>query len=147
MCATSRAEAHEFTASLGVVFVAQSLPYRVVFSRSLFFSCHSVFFWPLYCLYYLSFFHWRLLISPSISSNCSYSMWHYMMELVSVHDTTLCDKVSQWLATGRWVSPGTPVYSTNKTDCHDIIEILLKVALNTINHKPLRTYLNIKSDI
>ena len=29
-------------------------------------------------------------------------------------------------------SPGTPVFSTNKTDCHDITEILLKVALNTI---------------
>jgi hypothetical protein len=30
-------------------------------------------------------------------------------------------------------SPGTPVSSTNKTDRHDIIEILLKVALDTIN--------------
>jgi hypothetical protein len=30
------------------------------------------------------------------------------------------------------VSPGTPVSSTNKTDHHDIAEILLKVALNTI---------------
>jgi hypothetical protein len=30
---------------------------------------------------------------------------------------------------------GTPVSSTNKTDPHDITEILLKVALNTItNH-------------
>ena len=29
-------------------------------------------------------------------------------------------------------SPGTPVSSTNRTDCHDIAEILLKVALNTI---------------
>jgi hypothetical protein len=28
--------------------------------------------------------------------------------------------------------PGTPV-STNKTDRHDIAEVLLKVALNTIN--------------
>ena len=26
---------------------------------------------------------------------------------------------------------GTPFFSTNKTDCHDITEILLKVALNT----------------
>jgi hypothetical protein len=26
------------------------------------------------------------------------------------------------------------VSSTNKTDCHDITELLLKVALNTINH-------------
>jgi hypothetical protein len=28
------------------------------------------------------------------------------------------------------------VSSTNKTDSHDIAEILLKVALNTINPKP-----------
>jgi hypothetical protein len=27
---------------------------------------------------------------------------------------------------------GIPVSSTNKTDCHDITEILLKVVLNTI---------------
>jgi hypothetical protein len=26
----------------------------------------------------------------------------------------------QWLATGQWFSPGTPVPSTNKTDRHDI---------------------------
>jgi hypothetical protein len=32
-----------------------------------------------------------------------------------------------------WFSSGTPVSSTNKTDRHDIAEILLKVALNTIN--------------
>jgi hypothetical protein len=34
--------------------------------------------------------------------------------------------ICQWLAAGRWFSP---VSSTNKTDCHDIIEILLKVAI------------------
>jgi hypothetical protein len=28
-----------------------------------------------------------------------------------VLDTTLCDKVGQWFATGRWFSPGTPVSS------------------------------------
>ena len=33
---------------------------------------------------------------------------------------------------GRWYSPGTPVSSLNKTDLHDIAEMLLKVALNTI---------------
>jgi hypothetical protein len=33
-------------------------------------------------------------------------------------------------------SPGTPVSSTNKTDRHDITEILLKVELNTINLNP-----------
>ena len=42
----------------------------------------------------------------------------------------------QWLATGRWFSPGIPVSSTYKTDCHDIAEILLKVALNIINLNP-----------
>jgi len=31
-----------------------------------------------------------------------------------------------------WVSLGTPVSSTNKTDHYNIIEILLKLALNTI---------------
>ena len=48
-------------------------------------------------------------------------------------DTTLCDKVYQWLVTGLWWSLGTPVSSTNKTSPHKITEILLKVALNTIN--------------
>ena len=40
---------------------------------------------------------------------------------------------------GRWLSPYTPVYSTNKNDRHDITEILLKVALNTIslNHQSI----------
>ena len=55
-----------------------------------------------------------------------------------VLDTTLCEKICQWLATSRWFSPSTPVSSTNKTDHHDITEILLKVALNTIN-PPLET--------
>ena len=37
----------------------------------------------------------------------------------------------QHYVTGRWFSLGTPVSSTNKTDCHDKAQILLKVALNT----------------
>ena len=53
--------------------------------------------------------------------------------------STLCDKVCQWLATGRWFSPGIPVSSTNKTDYHDITEILLKVALNTYKQKQKTT--------
>ena len=50
-----------------------------------------------------------------------------------VLDTTICDKVCQWVAAGQWFSPGTPVSSINKTDRQDITEILLKVALSTIN--------------
>ena len=41
---------------------------------------------------------------------------HYMIKLVS----------------DLWFSPGTPVSSTNKTDCHDIAKILLKVSLSTL---------------
>jgi hypothetical protein len=35
-------------------------------------------------------------------------------------DTTLCNYGCQWLATGQWYSPDTPVSSTNKTDRHDV---------------------------
>ena len=42
-------------------------------------------------------------------------------------DTTLCDKVWQWLA-------GTTVSFTNKTDRSYITEIVLKVASSTITH-------------
>ena len=54
----------------------------------------------------------------------------------SVLNTALCYKVCQWLATGRWFSSGNPVSSPNKTDHHDITEILLRVALNTITLTP-----------
>ena len=33
--------------------------------------------------------------------------------------------VCQWLVAGLWFSPGAPVSPTNKTDCHNITEILL----------------------
>ena len=45
---------------------------------------------------------------------------------------TASDKVYQLLPHGRWLFPGTPASSTTKTGRHDIAEILLKVALNTI---------------
>jgi len=49
----------------------------------------------------------------------------------------LYDKVSKWLAAGRWFYPGCPISSTNKTDSRDITEIVLKVALYSIMHNPL----------
>ena len=45
------------------------------------------------------------------------------IDITTKHDTTLRDKVWQWLAV---------VSSTNKTDGHNIAEILLKVALDII---------------
>jgi hypothetical protein len=46
-----------------------------------------------------------------------YSIQHYVIQFVS----------------DLRISPGTLVSSINKTDLHDITEILLKVVLNTIN--------------
>jgi hypothetical protein len=52
-------------------------------------------------------------------------------------------KVCQWLAVGRWFSPGTAVSSTDKTDRHDIAEILLKVEFNPTT---LFSLLNLRID-
>jgi hypothetical protein len=41
--------------------------------------------------------------------------------------------------TGRWFSPGSPVSSTNKTDRHEITEILLKMALYIIKQTNKQT--------
>jgi hypothetical protein len=46
---------------------------------------------------------------------------------IVVGSTTICDKVCQLLATGRWFSLDPPASSTNITDCHDITEILLNI--------------------
>jgi hypothetical protein len=56
---------------------------------------------------------------------------------VGVLYTTVCDKVCNWLVAGQWISPGTTASSTNKTDGHDITEILLKFALKHHNTNPL----------
>ena len=60
------------------------------------------------------------------------------------------DKVYQLLVHGRWFSPGTTASSTTKTGCHDIAEILLKVALNTknqINNAYYRVQIKIQHNI
>ena len=56
-----------------------------------------------------------------------------------VRITQVCDKVCQWLAAGRWFSPGPSVFYTNKTIRHNIAGILLKVALNTIKQTNKQT--------
>jgi hypothetical protein len=58
---------------------------------------------------------------------------------------TASDKVYQLLAHGRWFSPGNPTSSTTKTGRHDRDELLLKMALNTINQiKSLLAFRGIK---
>ena len=61
------------------------------------------------------------------------TLWLWMPLRRGVLLTTFSDKVFQWLTAGQWFFPGTPVSSTNKTDRQDLGEILLIVALSTIN--------------
>ena len=75
-------------------------------------------------------------------------LWVRTLFIVSLLNTTLCNKVCQWLAICMWFSPGTPVSSTIKIDRHDITEILFKVALNTINqsnHQKFENAFNLKN--
>ena len=96
----------------------------------------------------LGFFSLFILLLIQLGLSWSYSSWIYnymcyqwlspltlwvgILLRQGVLDT-LGNKVWEWLATGCLFSPGTPVSSINKTDHHDITEILL----NTINHKPV----------
>ena len=61
-------------------------------------------------------------LSPLSCEFESHSAW-------GVLDTTLCDKVCQWLAADLWFSL---VSSTNKAERHYKTEILLNVTFNTI---------------
>ena len=60
-----------------------------------------------------AYHHWT-----EFESRSGWGVQHYVIKFL-------------WPATGRWFSHGSPVSSTNKTDRHNITEILLKVALST----------------
>ena len=68
----------------------------------------------------------------SVSITTKVVSWNPVHGEVSLIHWTLCDEVCQWLTTGWWFSPWTPVSSINKTAHHDILAILMKVALNSI---------------
>ena len=67
------------------------------------------------------------------TATCAISAYHYQSCEFEprlwrgVLDIALSGKVCQRLRRGLWFSPGTQVSSTNKTDHHDITEILLRV--------------------
>ena len=93
-----------------------------------------------YCIFVTSvsnIFNCELI--PSVNCEFKSRSWR------DVLDTTLWDKIGQWLATGGWFSLDTPVSSTNKTDCHDIAEILLS---GVKHHNPnLSVSMNICTEI
>jgi hypothetical protein len=55
----------------------------------------------------------------------TYTLWVQIQLRRAVLDTTLCDKVCQWLAAGQWFSPGNHVSTTNKTDRQNISEMYI----------------------
>ena len=106
------------------------------------FSCELIFNLMIIVLIYISCWGSRCgrnRMVVGFTTTYAISTYHHKCCEFESHsgDTTLCDKVCQWLATGQWFSPGTPISSTNKTDPNDITEILLKVALNAINQTKL----------
>ena len=80
----------------------------------------------LQCTWY-TLYLWEIVKVPFSWSNGS-------MQSVPITTNVVSSNPTQ--ATCRLFSSGTPASSTNKTDRHDITEIFLIVALNTINPKP-----------
>ena len=134
------------------LYIRQFITRRSINSQVI--SCFILYFWYLfkaikeksevkkYLLnHYKSYF--KLNAHQGLSWSQSYGSWIYNYlcnQCISpltlwvqipfrrgVLNTTLCDKVCQWVAAGRWFSTGISVSSTNKTDHQDITEMLLKV--------------------
>ena len=70
--------------------------------------------------YIQSMFITTKVVSSNPARGDVYAIQHYVIKFVS------------HLGAGHWFSPDIPVSSTNKTDLHDITEILLKVQINTV---------------
>ena len=54
------------------------------------------------------------------------------VSLRGVLDTTFCDKVCQFFVAVQWLSPGFLIPPINKTDRHDITQILLNTITLTL---------------
>ena len=79
--------------------------------------------------------HGRDCMVVGFRTTCATSAYHHKScefkpsSWRGVIDTTLCDKVCQWLATGRWFSQCTPVSSTNMNKTNNCL------SLRIIGHK------------
>ena len=75
--------------------------------------------WIFYLLHVLKRGH-RDRMVVGFTTTCAISAYHHKrcefksQSWQGVHDTTLCDKVCQWLAGGRWFSVGTLVFLHQK---------------------------------
>ena len=82
-------------------------------------------------------------IIVGFTTTCAISAYHHFnceFDLCSwpgVLDTTLCDKVCQWLATGQWFSLGTPVSSTKQeAQWAEPVSLTFHSALRKLNTQP-----------
>ena len=91
---------------------------------------------PIYFPYLYDLWSYRSWIYNYLCNWCPLPVMLWVRLPLRAMCTTLCDKICQWLPAGRWLSPGPSVSSTNKTDRHNITEILLKVTLDTM-HQPI----------
>ena len=79
--------------------------------------------WTLFYIYAGLSWPWSYMVVGFTSSYSISAYHHWCCEFESHSGQGVQHyviKVCPWLATGRWFSPGPPVSSTNKTDCHDI---------------------------
>jgi hypothetical protein len=104
-----------------------STPYVCILKRTIDDTLQANYNWILK-LFFFIFIFYLVLLNDMISS--------VFRVRRCVLNTTLCDEICQWLAAGLWISPGTPVSSTNEMGRYDIAEMLLKVGLNTITLTP-----------
>ena len=105
----------------------------------------------------MHFIHWYIYLLSNVrngsSWSWSYGSWIYnylcnqCLSLLSRRGVlvTLCYKVVSDFQQVVGFLQVLPISSTNKTDHHNMTEILLKVALNTINPKPTCIYIYVPS--
>jgi hypothetical protein len=74
------------------------------------------------------------------------TLWVWILLKRNVLDTTLCDKFCQWLPTGRWFSPGTPVSSIYKKEKkeenrHSVNSLTVLSMFNVVHPAPSFSFL------
>jgi hypothetical protein len=65
----------------------------------------------------------------------------------SIPNTSLCDKVCQWLVTGRWFSLVTQVSSTNKTDLQEVDNFLWVINITLVSESYVLLFIVISMHI
>jgi energy-converting hydrogenase Eha subunit E len=83
-------------------------------------------FWTLHIMHGFTTTH-------AISAYSPLKWWVRIQLMANCNRYNIMWYICLWLEAGWWFSPGTLISSTNKSDRHDITEILLKIALNTIS--------------